>query len=69
MSDNAAQLIDAFVGLTPHERHAVIVELARISDADADAGPVSNEELASAGNDIFTMYDDEESDRGQTESR
>jgi len=67
MSDNAAQLIDAFVGLTPHERHAVIVELARISDADA--GPVSNEELASAGYDIFTMYDDEESDRGQTESR
>ena len=67
MSDNAAQLIDAFVALTPHERHAVIVELARISDADA--GPVSDEDLSTAGEAIFSMYDDEEECSGETEAR
>ena len=39
MDNNIAQLIGAFAALPPDERHAVIVELARISEDDA--GPLS----------------------------
>ena len=67
MSDEAAQLIDAFAALPPHERYAVIVELARISEADA--GPVSDDELTNAGAELFSMYDDEEAEGGNAETR
>jgi len=65
MTDDAKQLINAFAALPPQEKHAVIVELARI----ADAGPVSDDELTQAGAEIFTMYDGEEAESGDTETR
>jgi len=55
MSDDAAQLINAFSALSPEERYAVVVELARISEADA--GPVSDDELTVSGAELFSMYD------------
>ena len=67
MSDDAAQLISAFSALSPDERYAVIVELARISEADA--GPVSDDELTISGAGIFSMYDAEEAGSGETETR
>ncbi len=67
MSDTAQPPIHAFTALPPDERHAVIVELARI--ADKDAGPVSDEELSLSGNEIFSMYDKEEGEPGETKVR
>jgi len=67
MSDDAAQLINTFAALSPRERYTVIVELARISEGDA--GPVSDEELTLAGAEIFSMYDSEEAESGDTEPR
>ena len=67
MSDDATKLIHAFSALQPKERHAVIVELARI--ADNDAGPISDDELSLTGNELFSMYDQEETESGKTEAR
>ena len=67
MSDDAKQLVNAFTALTPQERYAVIVELAGISEADA--GPISDDELAIAGAEIFSMYDAEEASSGDTTTR
>lgn len=67
MSDDAVRLLNAFAALPPKERYAVIVELARISETDA--GPVTDEELALAGDELFSMYDTEEAESGGTETR
>lgn len=67
MSDDAVQFLNAFAALPPHERYAVFVQLARISGADA--GPVSEDELMFAGEEIFSMYDDEEAESGDAETR
>ncbi len=67
MSDAATQLIDTFASLPPHERHAVLVELARISETDA--GSISDEELTFAGAEVFAMYDREEAKGGNGETR
>jgi len=67
MSDAAHNLIDAFSALPPAERHAVLVEITRISECDA--GSVSDEELTFAGEQIFAMYDAEEKARGETNQR
>jgi hypothetical protein len=66
MSDAAAQLVDAFVALPPQERYAVLLELARLSE---ESGPVSDEELTQAGAEIFAMYDREESEDVDAETR
>ncbi len=58
MSNDAKQLVNAFASLAPQERYAVMVELAGISEADA--GPVSDDELTIAGAELFSMYDAEE---------
>ena len=58
MSDAAAQVISAFSVLPPTEQHAVLVELARISETDA--GAITGEELTLAGAELFAMYDNEE---------
>lgn len=67
MSDDAKQLISAFAGLAAEERYAVIVELARISEADA--GPIADDELTAAGAELFSMYDAEEAACGDSEAR
>jgi hypothetical protein len=67
MSNDAKQLVTAFASLAPPERYAVMVELAGISEADA--GGVSDDELAIAGAEIFSMYDAEEGASGDTKTR
>ena len=65
MSETATELIQAFSTLSAHERHAVLIELARISEADD--GPLTNDELTYAGAQVFAMYDAEEAKHGNTE--
>ena len=67
MSETVAELIHAFSNLTPHERYAVLIELARISESDN--GPLEDEELTLSGEQVFAMYDAEEADRGETGTR
>jgi hypothetical protein len=67
MSDAAAQVINAFSTLPPTERHAVLVELARISETDA--GAITDEELTLAGVELFAMYDNEETNLGNAGTR
>lgn len=44
-----------------------MVELAGISEADA--GPISDDELTLAGAELFSLYDAEEDPRGDAETR
>jgi hypothetical protein len=67
MNHDLSRIIDAFIALPAAQRYAVIVELARISEADA--GPHLEDDLVAAGDALFRMYDDEEAVDGQTESR
>jgi hypothetical protein len=67
MSETATELIRTFSTLSPQERHAVLIELVRISEADD--GLLSDDELAYAGEQIFAMYDAEEADHGETQER
>lgn len=67
MSEAANSLIDAFSLLSLPERHDVLVELARISENDA--GDLTDDELALAGERVFAMYDAEEAEHGETSSR
>ncbi len=62
MCDAAVELIQTFSALPRTEQLAVMLELARISEADA--GPLADEELTSAGEAIFAMYDAEEAAHG-----
>ena len=55
MSDAAVELIQTFFALSRSDQYTVLVELARISEQNA--GPLSDEELAAAGESIFAMYD------------
>lgn len=66
MSEAAINLIDTFTSLPAVERHAVLIELARISESDA--GKVSDEELTLAGEQIFAMYDAEEAEYGEADA-
>ena len=50
------------VGGTFGQRHAVLVELARVSENDA--GPITDDELSFVGAEVFAMYDHEEADHG-----
>ncbi len=67
MSDAAAQLIQTFCNLPANERYAVLVELAGISEMDN--GPISDDELTTAGEQVFAMYDAEEDADGDTTKR
>lgn len=62
MCDAAVELIQTFSALSRSDQHAVLLELARISEADA--GPLSDDELTAAGAAIFAMYDAEEAAHG-----
>lgn len=64
MSETAIELIQAFSALPPHERHAVLIELARISEGDN--GPLTDDELIFAAEQVFAIYDVEEAERGET---
>jgi hypothetical protein len=63
MSDAATQLIRAFSALSPSERYAVMLELAKISESETD---LSDEDLARVGDELFGMYDEEEADLGNS---
>jgi len=67
MSDAATQLIKTFCNLPPNERYAVMIELARISETDY--GSLSDDEFARAGEEVFAMYDAEESEHGEPQTR
>ena len=62
MSDAAVELIQTFSALSRSDQYAVLLELARISEANA--GPLSDEELTAAGESVFAMYDAEEAGHG-----
>ena len=63
MSDAATQLIRAFSALSPSERYAVMLELAKISESETD---LSDEDLARVGDELFRMYDEEEAELGNS---
>ena len=67
MSETAHNLIVAFTSLPIAERHAVLLELARISQSDA--GDLTDIELTLAGEQVFAMYDAEETERGESNAR
>lgn len=67
MSEAAHNLIDAFTSLPISERHAVLLELARISESDV-GGP-TDVELTLAGEQVFAMYDAEEAEHGEPDAR
>jgi len=62
MSDAAVELIQTFSALSRSDQYAVLLELARISEANA--GSLSDEELTAAGESVFAMYDAEEAGHG-----
>ena len=62
MCDAAIELIQTFSALSRSDQYAVLLELARISEANA--GPLSDEELTAAGESVFAMYDAEEAGHG-----
>jgi hypothetical protein len=63
MSETAVELIHAFSTLPHHERYEVLIELARISERDH--GPLTDEELSFAGEQVFARYDAEEAGHGE----
>jgi len=65
MCDAAVELIQTFSALSRSDQYAVLLELARISEANA--GPLSDEELTTAGESVFTMYDAEEAGHGEAQ--
>lgn len=67
MSEAAVELINAYSRLPHHERHAVLIELARMSKDEV--GPLTDDDLTFAGEQLFAMYDVEEKDRGETSAR
>ena len=64
MSEAATQLIRAFSALSSSERYAVLLELAKISESETD---LSDDDLTRAGDELFGMYDEEESELGNSE--
>ena len=66
MGEAATQLIKAFSSLPADEKHAVLIELAKLSELDS---PISDEELLLAGQSVFQMYDEEEGAIGNSEER
>ena len=65
MCDAAVELIQTFSALSRSDQYAVLLELARISEANA--GPLADEELTAAGESVFAMYDAEEAGHGEAE--
>ena len=63
MCDAAIELIQTFSALSRSDQYAVLLELARISEANA--GLLSDEELTAAGESVFAMYDAEEAGHGE----
>ena len=65
MCDAAIELIQTFSALSRSDQYAVLLELARISEANA--GLLSDEELTAAGESVFAMYDAEEAGHGEAQ--
>jgi hypothetical protein len=59
MTAAAEHIIEDFEALPEPEKRDVLAKLLRIA-ADLDYGPITDEELASATDALFVMYDAEE---------
>lgn len=58
MTEAATRLIETFRSLPPADRSAVLAELGRCEDLATE--PVGDNEMVSAGVELFAMYDEEE---------
>lgn len=63
MSEAAMQLIQAFSALSLSERRAVMLELAKISESEAE---LSDDDLTRVGDQLFGIYDEEEAELGNS---
>jgi len=61
MSEQTAQLLDAFEALPSDDKQAFAVEIMRRTrELPFDSGPISDEEIGEAGKAIFALLDQEE---------
>ena len=61
MSNQAAQLLEAFEALPPDDKQAFAVEvLRRTRELPFDSGPLADEEIGEAGRFLFAFLDREE---------
>jgi hypothetical protein len=61
MSEQTAQLLDAFEALPSDDKQAFAVEIMRRTrELPLDSGPITDEEIGEAGKAIFALLDQEE---------
>ena len=61
MSEQTAQLLDAFEALPSDDKRAFAVEIMRRTrELPFDSGPITDEEIGEAGKVIFALLDQEE---------
>jgi hypothetical protein len=61
MSEQTAQLLDAFEALPSDDKQAFAVEIMRRTrELPFDSGPITDEEIGEAGKAIFALLDQEE---------
>jgi hypothetical protein len=61
MSEQTAQLLDAFDALPSDDKQAFAVEIMRRTrELPFDSGPITDEEIGEAGKAIFALLDQEE---------
>ena len=62
MTQSAKQVLESFQELTDAEKHELTLEVLRWWQG-ADHPPVSDQELTSAADSVFQLYDEEERSR------
>ena len=63
MSEQAAQLLDAFESLPSGDKQAFLVEIMRRTrELPFDSGPITDEEIGEAGKAVFAFLDREDND-------
>ncbi len=61
MSEQTAQLLDAFEALPSDDKQAFAVEIMRRTrELPFDSGPITDEEIGEAGKSLFALLDQEE---------
>ena len=61
MSEQTAQLLDAFEALPSDDKQAFAVEIMRRTrELPFDSGPITDEEIGDAGKAMFALLDQEE---------
>jgi hypothetical protein len=61
MSEQTAQLLDAFEALPSDDKQAFAVEIMRRTrELPFDSGPITDEEIGEAGKALFALLDQEE---------